>query len=65
MMAASTAEPPVGASTWTSGNQVCTGHIGTLTAKAAKKAKNSRVWAVPLRGSWYQSASAKLPPDTV
>jgi hypothetical protein len=32
-------EPPVGASTWASGSQVCTGHIGTFTANAMKKAK--------------------------
>ena len=38
MMAASTAEPAVGASTCASGNQVCTGHIGILTAKATRKA---------------------------
>ncbi|MCY1373571.1 hypothetical protein D9M69_608550 [compost metagenome] len=65
MMAASTAEPPVGASTCTSGSQVCTGHIGTFTANAKKNAKNSRVWAVPPRGSLYQSVSAKLPPACV
>jgi hypothetical protein len=34
MMAARIIEPPVGASVWASGNQVCTGHIGTLIAKA-------------------------------
>jgi hypothetical protein len=34
MIAARITEPPVGASTCASGNQVCTGHIGTLTAKA-------------------------------
>ncbi|MCY1379983.1 hypothetical protein D9M69_677560 [compost metagenome] len=65
MMAASTAEPPVGASTCTSGNQVCTGHIGTFTAKAAKKAKNSSVCAVPPSGSLCQVARSKLPPDWV
>ena len=41
MIAASTTDPPVGASTCASGSQVCTGHIGTLTAKAARKAKKS------------------------
>ena len=45
VIAASTTEPPVGASTCASGNQVCTGHIGTLTAKATKKARNSRICA--------------------
>ena len=38
VMAASTTEPPVGASGCASGSHVCTGHIGTLTAKAAKNA---------------------------
>ena len=28
-IAANITEPGVGASTWASGNQVCTGHIGT------------------------------------
>ena len=40
MMAANTTEPAVGACTCASGSHVCTGHIGILTAKAAKKAKN-------------------------
>jgi len=31
-------DPPVGASTCASGNQICTGTIGTFTAKDAKKA---------------------------
>src|SRR3954468_6971390 len=65
MIAASTAEPPVGASTCTSGNQVCTGHIGTFTANAAKKAKKMRICAGSGSGTWYQSSSEKLPPDTL
>ena len=65
MMAANTAEPPVGASTCTSGNQVWTGHIGTFTAKAAKKAKNSSVCVVPPSGILCHSARSKLPPDLV
>src|SRR3954454_3153592 len=36
-------EPAVGASTCASGSQVCTGHIGTFTAKEAKKARNNQV----------------------
>ncbi len=36
-------EPAVGASTCASGSQVCTGHIGILTAKEAKKAIQSQV----------------------
>ena len=35
-------EPAVGASTCASGSQVCTGHIGTFTAKDAKKASHSQ-----------------------
>ena len=34
-------EPAVGASTCASGSQVCTGHIGILTAKEAKKASHA------------------------
>ncbi|MDT4843086.1 hypothetical protein FQZ97_770050 [compost metagenome] len=63
MIAASTAEPPVGASTCTSGSQVWTGHIGTFTAKAAKKAKNRKVCAVAPSGSLCQLRMSKLPPD--
>src|SRR5438874_13761403 len=62
MIAASTAEPPVGASTCTSGSQVCTGHIGTFTENAAKNAKNSSVWANAGSGSLCQVAMSKLPP---
>src|SRR3984885_9496171 len=36
-------EPAVGASTCASGNQVWTGHIGTLTENDAISAKNSQV----------------------
>ena len=42
-MAARITEPAVGASTWASGNHVCTGHIGIFTAKLAKKASHSQV----------------------
>lgn len=38
-------EPAVGAWTCASGNQVWTGHIGIFTAKLAKKASHSQVWA--------------------
>ena len=41
MMAARITEPAVGASTWASGSQVWTGHIGTLTAKEAKNASHN------------------------
>ena len=32
MTAANSTEPTVGAAVWASGSQVCSGHIGTLTA---------------------------------
>ena len=35
-------EPAVGASTCASGSQVCTGHIGSFTAKEAKNASHSQ-----------------------
>src|SRR5580658_1934789 len=44
-MPARITEPAVGASTWASGSQVCTGHIGIFTAKEAKKASQSQVCA--------------------
>ncbi len=39
-------EPAVGASTWASGSQVWNGNIGTLMAKARKKAPNASSWSV-------------------
>src|ERR1700754_273028 len=42
-MAARITEPAVGASTWASGSQVCTGHIGIFTAKDAKKASHAHI----------------------
>src|ERR1700733_3060755 len=48
-------EPAVGASTCASGNQVWTGHIGTLTAKEAKKASHSQICR--LGGKLYANAS--------
>ena len=61
MIAARITEPPVGASTCASGSQVCTGTIGTLTANAARNAKNSHICSVAFSGSCAQSANAKLP----
>ena len=63
-MAASTTEPPVGASTWASGSQVCTGHIGTFTAKETRKATKTATWTVIASGSLCQSRMLKLPPDS-
>ena len=42
-MPANMTDPAVGASTWASGSQVCTGHIGIFTAKEAKKASHNQV----------------------
>src|ERR1700761_1229425 len=42
-MAARTTEPAVGASTWASGSQVWTGHIGIFTANEAKNASQAQV----------------------
>jgi hypothetical protein len=52
-IAASTAEPPVGASTCASGSQVCTGHMGTFTANAKRKATNSRICTFRGSGSLW------------
>ena len=65
MIAASTADPPVGASTWASGSQVWTGHIGTFTENAANRAKNSQTCACFDSGTLYQSRSAKLWPASL
>src|SRR6266567_7509380 len=42
-IAARITEPAVGASTWASGSQVCTGHIGIFTANEAKNASHAQV----------------------
>ncbi len=39
------AEPAVGASTWASGSQVCSGTTGTLIANDSANAANSHVCA--------------------
>ena len=44
MIAASITEPAVGASVWASGSQVWNGNIGTLIAKARKKARKAPIW---------------------
>ncbi len=56
-MPARMTEPAVGASVWASGSQVCTGHMGTLTAKAAKKAQKST--SCNRMGYWF-SAKARI-----
>src|ERR1700722_17519358 len=49
-MPARITEPAVGASTWASGSQVWTGHIGIFTAKEAKKARHSQAWVAGEKG---------------
>lgn len=61
MMAASTTEPPVGASTCASGNHVCTGHIGTFTANARKKAMKSSTCGVIASGAFCHVARSNVP----
>jgi len=61
MMAARMTDPPVGASTWASGNQVCTGHIGTFTAKAKRKAINKSFCVVRSSGRSYSAKISKVP----
>ncbi|MNL67860.1 hypothetical protein D3C87_1924990 [compost metagenome] len=63
MIAASTMEPPVGASTWTSGNHVWTGHIGTFTANAASSATKIRICSVWPSLTWCQVRMSNEPPD--
>ena len=65
MMDASTAEPPVGASTCTSGNQVCSGHMGSFTPKATVKASRISACSVMLSGSRCQVCMSKLLPEAV
>ena len=47
-MAASSTEPTVGAAVWASGSQVCSGHIGTFTAKPRNKAKKTQKAKMPV-----------------
>ena len=54
-------EPAVGASTWASGSQVCTGHIGSLTAKLAKKANHSHV-CIDAGKEWLRSVGMSVVP---
>ena len=60
MMAANTIEPPVGASTCASGNQVWTGHIGTLTAKAIKNAMKINTCSLKSNCAVCQDRTSKV-----
>src|SRR5277367_3069902 len=54
-------DPAVGASTCASGNQVCTGHIGTFTAKEANSARNSQVCIVGGNGVFSSTVMSDVP----
>src|SRR6266536_2293832 len=60
-MAARITEPAVGASTWASGSQVCTGHIGSFTANEAKKASHNQV-CIPAGKEYLSKAGMSLVP---
>src|ERR1039458_854342 len=60
-MAARMTEPAVGASTCASGNQVCTGHIGILTANEAKKASHAH-FCRPSGKPWRINAGISVVP---
>src|SRR6516164_1073264 len=60
-MPARMTEPAVGASTWASGSQVWTGHIGTLTAKEAKKASHSH-FCSPAGKAWVRATVISVVP---
>jgi len=54
---ASTIDPAAGASVCASGSQVCSGHTGTLMAKASAKARNSH-FCVPAASEGICACSA-------
>src|SRR4029079_13984173 len=60
-MTARMTEPAVGASTWASGSQVCIGHIGSLTAKEARKANHSQV-CIDAGKSWVSRVGMSVVP---
>ena len=60
MTDASITEPAVGASTCASGSQVCSGNIGTFTAKAKKNARKSIICCEGLKCSLPLARWAKM-----
>ena len=60
-MPARMTEPAVGASTWASGSQVCTGHIGTLTANEAKNASHNH-FCRPAGKLWVSATTISVVP---
>ena len=60
MTDASITEPAVGASTCASGSQVCSGNIGTFTAKATKNARKSSICWDGLNDSLPLASCARM-----
>src|SRR5689334_23958718 len=60
-MPARITEPAVGASTWASGSQVCTGHIGSFTAKEAKNANHNQL-CISAGNLWVSKVGISLVP---
>src|SRR6267142_5171864 len=60
-IAARITEPAVGAWTWASGSQVWNGNIGTLIAKARKKARNAKSWRFGSKLALWRSSKSKAP----
>src|SRR5689334_23562601 len=54
-------DPAVGASTCASGSQVCTGHIGTLTANEAKNASQSH-FCKSAGKAWFSATTMSVLP---
>src|SRR4051812_4283567 len=61
VIAARTTEPPVGASGCASGSHVCTGHIGTFTANAAKNATKMKICVRSDNGRSYHCWIENVP----
>src|SRR6201987_4553988 len=60
-IAARMTDPAVGASTWASGSQVCTGHIGSLTANDARNANQAHFCKLT-RNEWCNSVAMSVVP---
>src|SRR5215471_14659372 len=60
-MAARMTEPAVGASTWASGSQVWTGHIGNFTANDARNANHAH-FCRPIGNPWRSKAAISVVP---
>ena len=60
MTAARITEPAVGASVCASGSQVCSGNIGTLTAKPQKNARNTHHCRFAANASFWNWVMSKV-----